>query len=301
MIDEQEKINNDSGNDVDSNEFDDRIMECDNNTTPPVKYNNEKSTDDNNNDINIPAKQPNYREYTSQPARFRDDANILNYLHVRLGHQSDRTIKLMFKHNMITFLKGITYDKIKNRNSTPCPACETAKSSRRPSVITNMDINALKPFQVVCSDIIGKFDVLSKRREHYAVIYVCMRTGHIALYFIKSKDDVDSTITKYLTNYVNRYSFICKQLHADYDTVYRANSFRKMLMDIGIYSTFSAPYHHQGNGIAERSVRKVIELARALMIESQAGYSDTDIYIYGSCSMVFESNTKQKIRTQNTI
>jgi hypothetical protein len=69
------------------------------------------------------------------------------------------------------------------------------------------------------------------------------------------------------------------QLHADYDTVYRAKNFIRMLTDIGIYSTFSAPYHHQGSGVAERSVRKVIELARTLMIESQAGYSDTDMYM----------------------
>jgi hypothetical protein len=230
---------------------------------------------------NYTRKYTRYREYTSQPFRFRDDSNIMNYLHIRLGHQSDRVIKLMFKHNnMITFLKGITYDKIKDKHSTPCSACETAKSSRRPSDIANIDVESFLPFQVVCSDIIGKFYVLSRRREHYAVTYVCMRTGqHIAVYFIKSKDHVDSTITKYLTEYVNRYDYTCKRLHADYDTIYRAKNFIRMLTDIGIYSTFSAPYHHRGNGVAERSVRKVIELARTLMIEAQAGYSDTDMYM----------------------
>jgi hypothetical protein len=105
-----------------------------------------------------------------------------------------------------------------------------------------MDIESLLlPFQVVRSDIIEKFDVLSKRREHYAAIYGFMRTGHIAVYFIKSKDHVDSTITKYLTEYVNRYDSTCKQLHTDYDTIYRAKNFIRMLTDIGIYSTFSAP------------------------------------------------------------
>jgi hypothetical protein len=73
--------------------------------------------------------------------------------------------------------------------------------------------------------------------------------------------------------------FQCKQLHADYDTVYRAAKFIEMLTSVGIYSTFSAPYHHQGNGVAERSVRKVLDLARTLMIESQAPYSETDMYM----------------------
>jgi transposase InsO family protein len=137
----------------------------------------------------------------------------------------------------------------------------------------------METLEPMCSDIIGKFNTLSNRKEHYAVIYVCMRTGHIAIYFVKTKMDVDQTVTKYITNYVNRYNFQCKQLHADYDTVYRASKFLKMLTNIGIYSTFSAPYHHQGNGVAERSVRKVLELARTLMIESQASYSETDMFM----------------------
>ena len=98
----------------------------------------------------------------------------MNFLHIRLGHQSDRVIKLMFKYDMISFLKHVTYDKIKDKHSTPCAACESAKSSRRPSVMSNMDISLLKPFEIVCSDIIGKIDILSNKREHYAVIYVCI-------------------------------------------------------------------------------------------------------------------------------
>jgi hypothetical protein len=229
--------------------------------------------------MQYPRKHTKYREYAAHPIRFRDYSNIMNFLHVRLGHQSDRVIKLMFKHNMITFMKRITYDMIKDKHSTPCAACDKAKSTRRPSVINDIDIKSMQPFQIVCSDIIGKFDILSNKREHYAVLYSCLRTGHIAVYFIKTKDEIDNTIVRYLTNYVNRYNFSCKQLHSDYDTVYRASNFIRLLQDIGIYSTFSAPYHHQGNGVAERSVRKVLDLARTLMIEAQAAYSETDIYM----------------------
>jgi hypothetical protein len=75
-----------------------------------------------NHELTYPRKHVRYREYTSQPLRFRNDSNIMNFLHLRLGHQSDRTIKLMFKYNMITFLKDITYEKIKDKHSTPCAA-----------------------------------------------------------------------------------------------------------------------------------------------------------------------------------
>jgi transposase InsO family protein len=111
--------------------------------------------------------------------------------------------------------------------------------------------------------------------------YMCVfeRTGHITIYFIKTKDQIEETIVQYVTNYVDRYKFKCDQLHADYDTVYRAASFIQALQEVGIYSTFSAPYHHQGNGVAERLVRKVLELSRTLMVEAQATYSDTDMYM----------------------
>jgi hypothetical protein len=157
--------------------------------------------------------------------------------------------------------------------------------------MTNTDVDSLQPFQIVCSDIIGKFSTLSNRKEHYAVIYVCLRTGHIAIYFIKSKMDVDQTVTKYITNFVNRYDFKCRQLHADYDTVYRAAKLLNMLKNIGIHSTFSAPYYHQGNGVAERSVRKVLDLART-------GTSSLfgNRYVHGFSGVVFKPYTKQEIQ-----
>jgi hypothetical protein len=43
--------------------------------------------------------------------------------------------------------------------------------------------------------------------------------------------------------------------------------------------TYSSPYHHQGNERAERTVRKVLETARTLMIEANAPHSLTDKYI----------------------
>jgi hypothetical protein len=114
----------------DNEEIDNDVRSDDNNDDSVVDEHNHH----NDSNIRYSRKHTRYREYTSQPPRFKDDSNLMNFLHVRLGHQSDRIIKMMFKHNMITFLKDITYDKIKDKHSTPCSACESAKSTRRPSV-----------------------------------------------------------------------------------------------------------------------------------------------------------------------
>jgi hypothetical protein len=64
---------------------------------------------------------------------------------------------------------------------------------------------------------------------------------------------------------------------ADYDSMYRDVLVRTWLLNKKLQ--FSAPYHHQGNGIAERTVRKLLDLARTLMIEAKAYLAATDLYI----------------------
>jgi hypothetical protein len=188
-----------------------------------------------------------HRIYTTQPKGYRDDENPMNFLHVRLGHISDNYIKKMFKHGMVTFLPNYTYESIKDWNSTPCKWCNLAKLSRIPSLPTGHDIKELKPMEVICTDIIGKLKTLSRRSEHFVVLYVDLRTGYIVTYPIKKKSDVLSTVIKFFRDNVDRYDHKCKKVHSDFDTVYRAENVMRYLQDRGIESTFSAPYHHQAN------------------------------------------------------
>jgi hypothetical protein len=61
--------------------------------------------------------------------------------------------------------------------------------------------------------------------------------------------------------------------------MYRDSFKRNWLLNKKVKVQFSAPNHHQGNGIAERTVRKLLDLARTLMIEANAPLAATDMFI----------------------
>ncbi len=85
-----------------------------------------------------------------------------------------------------------------------------------------------------------------------------------------------SSIKKFVSNVVEYYSIDIKRIHVDFDPNYRDKKVQDYLNDKGIKMTYSACYHHQGNGRTERTVRKVLEIARTLMIEANAPHSLTD-------------------------
>jgi hypothetical protein len=80
--------------------------------------------------------------------------------------------------------------------------------------------------------------------------------------------------------HVDCYKHVCKVIRADYDSMYRDGFVTNLLLKRGVKLKMSAPYHHQANVVAERSVPKLLDLARrTLMIEARAPLKYTDLYI----------------------
>jgi hypothetical protein len=163
----------------------------DNISTATMNVNNKNNEDDE-------GKQQN-RGYTSQPQRFRDETNLMNVLHLRFGHASDRTIKAMFKHGMVKYFPDITYDKIKHLSSTPCKFCALGTLTRRPSKSFG-DIGDLRPMQIVCSDIVGKISSKNKKFEFYFSLFVDKATNYRAVYIMNTKDQIFDMIKRFLWN-----------------------------------------------------------------------------------------------------
>jgi hypothetical protein len=65
-------------------------------------------------------KNTKYR-YSNQPSRFKSNVeNIMNYLHLRLGHASDGTIKKMVRENIVKLPNNAADEMIEKVQSTPC-------------------------------------------------------------------------------------------------------------------------------------------------------------------------------------
>jgi hypothetical protein len=145
---------------------------------------------------------------------------------------------------------------------------------------SEQDITLLAPFEIICSDIIGKLRMFTNKKEYYIALFVDLRTGYVVTYQIRQKSQLLRSIIRLFRDHVTKYGHNCKRLHSDYESVYRDADVVKWLEEEqGVESTYSAPYHHQANGVAERTVRKLLDLARTLMIEAMAPLSDTDLYI----------------------
>jgi hypothetical protein len=211
----------------------------------------------------------------TRPHALREDTNgLLLNLHRRFGHMPERKLRRFIKLCMAT-----EYDDIKFLRMGHCVSCLLAKSTRLPAEKSDTNHDDLRPMQAVSADLVGKFRLFSTRGRRYIAIYVDHATGYIVSDCIAKKSDVLASIKRFVNNHVEFNGLKMNQLQVDFDKNYRDKAVQDYLLDKGIKMTYSAPYHHQGNDRAERAVRKVLDLARTLMIESSAPLKLTEFYI----------------------
>lgn len=243
------------------------------------------------------SSSPNKGRARTRPHALREDTNgLLLTLHRRFGHMPERKLRRFIKYKMA---KGLPeYDEIKTLRMGHCVSCLLAKSTRLPSDKSDTDHEDLQPMQAVSADLVGKFRLFSTKGNRYVAIYVDHATGYIVTDCIKKKSDVLASIKRFVNNHVHFHGLETRQLHVDFDRSFRDKAVQEYLLEKGIKMTFSAPYHHQGNGRAERSVRKVLDLARTLMIEASAPLKLTEYYIEWATRMLnCTPNSKSKDKT----
>jgi hypothetical protein len=68
---------------------------------------------------------------------------------------------------------------------------------------------------------------------------------------MQQKSNLFQCLQKVFLEHVDYYNHVCKLIRADYDSMYRDSFIRNWLLNKTVKVQFSAPYHHQGNGIAE--------------------------------------------------
>ena len=85
-------------------------------------------------------------------------------------------------------------------------------------------------------------------------------------YPVKTRDQAALKIQEHIIFAEAQYGYICKQLHSDDDSIFK--SIQPWLASRGIKREPSAPYAQDQDGIAERSIRTLIEKARTMRIQA---------------------------------
>ena len=183
---------------------------------------------------------------------------LLNW-HKRLGHASFDTIKAMTKHSENFKINDLDKAKI-----IDCQVCQLAKM-RKKNTSKKRTRSQEKEDEVVCCDTLGPLNI-SKNGNKY-VMFMGNRNMFVP-YFTKTKSAAYPKIKEYL-------AMVDRQHGKDFIRRFRGdnefcnnNSLKEFFANEGIITEFTTSQNPSQNGRAERFNLTVMNMARAMLIDS---------------------------------
>ncbi|CAH9073666.1 unnamed protein product [Cuscuta europaea] len=174
--------------------------------------------------------------------------------HRRLGHPS-----VSYLHTLFPKLFPL------NKPST-CETCILAKSHRQQFKPSNTRVET--PFSLVHSDVWGPAPVIGGQNLRYYVIFVDDCTRMTWIYFLKSKDEVCDKFTSFYAMIQNQFKTSIQIFRSDNGGEFVNSQMKLFFQSKGIIHQTSCPHNPEQNGVAERKNRLLLEMTRALIIES---------------------------------
>jgi hypothetical protein len=145
------------------------------------------------------------------------------------------------------------------------------------------------PLEKVGTSIMAKFSMKSRRNNLWPFIFVDYSTHMLWPYFGKTKDDLVLAIKLFKKEVIDKSTYQWKNLQSDSEVIYTDGQVKRYLDNIGIQGQYSSPYRHDQNGLAERSIGQIYDLARTMMLESKAPPSMFEDAIRTACTVLNKS------------
>ncbi|CAJ1959006.1 unnamed protein product [Cylindrotheca closterium] len=208
------------------------------------------------------------------------DSQQLLRLHHQMGHISFAKLQSMAKQNIIP-------RRLANADIPRCTACCFAKATRRqwrekrrkhwtkertvtrPGEVISVD-QLVSPSPGLIAQISG---TLTKKRYKYATVYVDQYSG-LSFVYLQKTATADETIEgkKAFEAYCKQHGVRVQHYHAD-NGIFRAHKWvdecRKMEQGL----SFAGVNAHHSNGLAERRIRSLQDLARSMLIHQHRRWS----------------------------
>lgn len=177
--------------------------------------------------------------------------------HLKLAHRNLQDIQAMRRIGL----------KIRDCNcSNVCESCIIGKISRSPFPKVAVPTNGV--LDCIVSDICGPMPVTSVGGARYFVTFIDVHSRYSAVYFLKTKDEVELKVIEHLELLSNTFRKKVKSFRTDRGTEYMSNKVQRYLKSNGIQYQCTVAYSPQQNGIAERKNRTLMESCRAMLSES---------------------------------
>jgi hypothetical protein len=204
-------------------------------------------------------------------------------IHHQFGHISMRKIQEMAR-------QGIVPRRLAKCRIPTCSACLYSKATKRPwrgkprTRGDNDETQPTKPGEKVSVDqlvsptpglIAQMTGFLTTKRYRYATVYVD-QFSRLGFIYLQKTASAEETVEgkKAFEAYASRQGVKIQNYHAD-NGIFKAYKWLDACKTDGQGMTFAAVNAHHQNGIAERRIRELQELARAMMTHANARWPDT--------------------------
>ena len=190
-------------------------------------------------------------------------AALSDIWHKRLGHPGTTIFR-----RMIPLLAGHNLTSADAAKIAPCEACIQGKMIKRPSQ-WQLPTELPPPLHRLQGDICGPINPPSSSFRYFLVL-IDASGSHLEVALLTTRNLVFSRILAILIRYKNHFpEHPVKFLRMDNALEFRSQAFEDYCTATGITLTYSVPYEHSQNGLAEAFIKKVQLVTRPLLIHAK--------------------------------
>ncbi|CAJ2648559.1 unnamed protein product [Trifolium pratense] len=179
--------------------------------------------------------------------------------HQRLGHMSEKGMKLMATKGKLSNLKHVDVGV--------CEHCIFGKQKKVSFSRTGKN-SKVEKLELVHTDVWGPAPVKSIGGSCYYITFIDDSTRKVWVYFLKNKSDVFSVFKRWKVEVENQTGLKIKSLKSDNGGEYDSQEFKDFCSEHGIRMIKTIPGTPEQNGVAERMNRTLNERARCIRIQS---------------------------------
>ena len=177
--------------------------------------------------------------------------------HCRLGHPSFEFLVKLFPNLGAKIV----------RNQFKCETCELAKHKR--ASFSGKSERKENPFQLIHSDVWGPSANLSITGDRWFLILVDDCTRATWIYPLKTKGEVSQRVKEFFAMVERQFNTLIKCFRSDNARDFFNETLSTFFRTKGVIHQSSCVRTPEQNGVAERKIGYIVEMARALMIHNK--------------------------------
>ena len=187
------------------------------------------------------------------------ERNTAQEWHVRLGHLSLTGIRALVQNGDLT---DINPEDLKQALDT-CPACIQGKMTKTPFP-KEATRRATRKLELVHTDVSGKMSVPSGK-DLYFIAFIDDCTRKSKVYLMEGKYQALEMYKRYIQETATPEGLKVGTLRSDEGGEYIGEDFRGFCLDQGTKREITARHSPSQNGVAERYMRTLVEMARSML------------------------------------